>query len=287
MLFTIGVVLTRGGLLSPTSPTSALVYRLTLFSTLFLSYFQLRWILPAVSPYSLDAEIFAFDLRVFGYEPAIAWDRFVAPPITEWFAFFYLGYFFLLAVYVLPMMLNGRDEIRLAHFALGMFIVFCTGHLLYMVVPGSGPYLHLADSFTHPLEGGPFWRMVRAIVDAGGPQKDIFPSLHAAGPTFLALYAFTHRRARPFRFSWQFTAFVAVQIIVATMFLRWHYLIDVVAGVALAAASVLVSHRVVLWERARRAERGAQPVFTALEWSNLFGAWTKLADTSGRAPGDP
>jgi hypothetical protein len=278
--FTVGIVLTRGGILRPASFTSELAYRLTLFLPVFLSYFQLRWILPAVSPHSLDAELFAFDLRVFGFEPALAWSRFATPAAVEWFAFFYLGYFVLLAVYVLPMMLNGKDELRLAHFALGMFIVFCTGHLLYMVVPGSGPYLHLADRFAHPIAGGLFWRSVQATVAAGGSQKDIFPSLHTAGPTYFALYSFMHRRVPPFRFAWPFAAFVATQIVVATMLLRWHYVIDVVAGIALAAAAVLSSRRVVEWEQARRAARGAQPIFTPLDWSIALGAWTEPADTS-------
>lgn len=276
--FAFGIALTRGGILPHAKFTSALVYRLTLFLTMFLSYFQLRWILPAVTPHALDAALVAFDERVFGLEPAIAWDRFVTPSTTEWFACFYFGYFVLLAAYVLPMMLNGKDEQRLAHFALGTFLVFCSGHLLYMVVPGVGPYAHLADRFAHPLEGGPFWNLVRAAVEAGGPQKDIFPSLHSAAPTYFALYAFHHRRVVPFRFAWPPTAFVATQIVVATMFLRWHYLIDVVAGVALAASGVWLGHHLAVRERARRTARGAQPIFAPLDWSSVFGTtWPAAA----------
>ena len=192
-----------------------------------------------MSPHSLDADLLAFDLRVFGYEPSIAWDRYVTPHTTEWFAFFYFGYFFLLSAHVLPIMLLGRNRLRVAHFALGIFMVFCTGHLLYMVVPGWGPYHHLAGQFEHPLEGGLFWRLVRATVDAGGAQKDIFPSLHTARRrTSRSTRSSTGGRF-PFRFTWPFMAFAATQIIIATMFLRWHYLIDIFAGLTLATTAAL------------------------------------------------
>ena len=281
----VGLLLTRGGILRQGSFAHGLLYRLTLFLAVFLSYFQLRWILPAVSPHSLDADLLAFDLRVFGFEPSVAWDRYVTPQTTEWFAFFYFGYFFLLSAHVIPIMLVGKNQLRTAHFALGIFMVFCTGHLLYMLVPGWGPYHHLAGQFEHPLEGGLFWRLVRATVDAGGSQKDIFPSLHTATPTYFAIYSYMHRRVLPFRFTWPLMAFAATQIIVATMFLRWHYLIDIIAGVTLATTAALVSHRVVCWETARRERRGVPAIWTSLDWHGIFGRGGGKGPKGGDADG--
>lgn len=280
--YTIGITLTRGAILRPGSFANGFLYRMTVFFPVLLTYFQLRSILPAVSPHSLDGDLLAFDMRVFGFEPAVSWDRFVTPHTTEWFAFFYFGYFFLLAAHVLPIMLASKSVLRISHFALGVFTIFCTGQLLYMLVPGWGPYHYLAGQFTHPLEGGLFWRLVRATVDAGGSQKDIFPSLHTAVPTFFALYQFIHRRTFPFRFTWPFMAFGATQIIIATMFLRWHYLIDIVAGITIATTAALVSHRVVTWEMARRKAAGVRPIFTVLEWRQLQGNAGRRGDE-----GDP
>ena len=272
--FFAGLVLTRGGVLVRGSFASSLVYRFTVLLPVFLSYFHLRWILPCVSPHSLDAALLELDLRVFGFEPAIAWDRFVSPRTTEWFAFFYFGYFVLIGAHVLPILFAAKDLLRVAHFTLGLGMVFCAGHLLYLVVPGWGPYHHLAGRFEHPLEGGLFWKLVRSTVDAGGAQKDIFPSLHTAAPTYLAVYSFMHRRALPFRVTWPFVALTATQIIGATMFLRWHYLVDIVAGLVLAATAALLSHHVVTWESRRRKEAGLPPIFSPLDW----GAWHTSAD---------
>ncbi|MBX3186637.1 MAG: phosphatase PAP2 family protein [Labilithrix sp.] len=266
VFFSLGIFLTRGAILRPGSLVSSLVYRLTVFFPVFFSYFQLRSILPTVSPHSLDADLLAFDLRVFGVEPCLAWDRYVTPHTTEWFAFFYFLYFFLLCAHVLPMLFNASSRSRLAHFALGAMMVAGTGQLLYMVVPGYGPYHHLAGHFENPLEGGLFWRLVQATVAAGGSQKDIFPSLHTAVPTYFAIFSYMHRRVFPFKLTWPFMAFTATQIIIATMFLRWHYLIDIIAGLALATTAAFLSRKIVTWETERRRKIGAQPIFSLLEW---------------------
>jgi hypothetical protein len=248
---------------------TALLYRTAIMATLLASFFQLREILPAVSPWSVDDRIYAFDLRVFGFEPSVSLDAFVTPRTTEWFAFFYFLYFLILTVHVLPMLMQ-RDEVLLSRFALGILLLFMVAHLLYMAVPGWGPYWYLKGTFQHELQGPMFWPLVRETVDAGGAQKDIFPSLHTAAPTFLALFSVRHRRLLPFRYTWPLIGFLATQIIIATMFLRWHYLVDVVAGLLLATAATVIGQRIADWERARRERLGVQPA-----WMPLVYPWTR------------
>ncbi|WP_394826909.1 phosphatase PAP2 family protein [Pendulispora albinea] len=261
----LGLALTRGGLLPRGSLASSVVYRFTMFGAVFLTYFQLRDILPAASPYSLDANILAFDLKVFGFEPSLAWDKYVTPATTEWFAFFYFSYFAILIAHVIPFLLAVRNEKLLTQFGLGVCVVFCTAHTLYMVVPGYGPYAHLAGQFKNQLSGGLFWGLVREAVEAGGAQKDIFPSLHTAAPTFLAIFSYRHRKHLPFKYSWPVVGFFAGQIIIATMFLRWHYLIDIFAGITLATFANIVAAKVPRWEAERRKRLGVDPVFTPLQ----------------------
>src|SRR5438477_549173 len=92
----------------------ALGYLSLMFGALCASYMQLREVLPAVNPHSLDAQIYAFDLAVFRYEPALAWDRYITPVTTEWFAFFYYSHFILFSCYMDLYLLIGRDRDRLA-----------------------------------------------------------------------------------------------------------------------------------------------------------------------------
>ena len=255
------------------SAAASLLYRFTIMATLLGTFFQLREILPAVSPWALDARIYAFDLQVFGVEPSLWFDRFVTERTTEWFAFFYFLYFLILTVHVLPMLFWQRDRRVLGRFGIGFLSIFLTAHLLYMVVPGWGPYWYLSGSFHHELHGSTFWPLVREAVDAGGAQKDIFPSLHTAVPTFIAIFSFRHRRLVPFKYSWAVMAFVATQIIIATLFLRWHYLVDVVAGLTLATTAAFVGPHIADWEMSRRERMSVQPA-----WMPLAFPWTKPSD---------
>ncbi len=269
-VFLFVLVLVRGQVLRWGGAAASLLYRTTVMAVLLSSFFQLREVLPAVSPWADDARIYAFDVRVFGFEPSVAMDSFVTPRTTEWFAFFYFLYFLILCVHILPMVYWQRDTNLLAAFATGVLLVFLTAHLIYMVVPGLGPYSYLRGTFHHELEGATFWPLVRQTVDAGGPQKDIFPSLHTAVPTYFALFSFRHRKLVPFKYTWPGIAFLSTQIIIATMFLRWHYLLDVVAGLVLATAGALAGHRIADWERAKRERLRLQPV-----WMPLAYPWSR------------
>jgi hypothetical protein len=249
----------RGGFLP------ALVYRCGVLGALLGSFFELQWILPAASGPPVDATLHALDLRLFGVEPAEAWDAFVRPSTTEWFSFFYYGYFILVAVHILPALFFGRSERFLVTFGFGFVWLYCVGHIVYTIVPAYGPYAHL--SFHHPLEGGLWWPLVKKTVASvdGSARTDVFPSLHTAGPTFLALYSFRNRRELPFQYTWLPLSFAATQIILATMFLRWHYLIDICAGLLLAVSGIAVGHLAIAWDEARVAA-GGKRAWPPLAW---------------------
>ncbi len=270
-VFVACMAVARSGALPRFKVAGDVLYRVGLIGAVIGSFLQLHLILPTVSGRILDASIYEIDLEVFGFEPAMSWDRFVTPATTEWFSFFYYSYFFILCAYLLPMALFERRIRVLTELSVGLLFVVCVGHSLYLAVPGLGPHAYLQGQFQHELSGGFWWPTVKAAVDSvgggtGGTRTDIFPSLHTACPTFLTLFTFRNRAQRPYRYVWPVTAFFTSQIILATMFLRWHYLLDVIAGLTLATVAFLVSRAVVPAEARVRVELGAGPV-----WRPLFG----------------
>jgi hypothetical protein len=243
-------------------------YRLALPGAIMITFAQLHYILPSARDVSFDTQIYQADKAVFGFEPAEAWDAYVSPKTTEWFSFFYYLYFGILMVHVLPMAFVERRMKLLREFSWGIFWVFCIGQLVYVLVPGYGPYKLLAPTFAHDLEGETFWPLVSKTVASfdGAHRTDIFPSLHTAVPTFFTLFAIRHRAHVPFRYTWPVMAFVTSNIILATMFLRWHYLLDVIAGLVLATSAFLTARCLPGKEEAARARTGRSPI-----WRPLFG----------------
>jgi hypothetical protein len=254
------LILVRGGLLRDHF-FAPLLYRLGVYGTLQISYFELRELLPLVNSSSLDSQLSFIDERVLHFEPSLFMDRFVSPATTEWFAFFYFGYFALLASHVLPMVFFSRRLKLVGEFGLGLMFVYATAHTLYMVVPGYGPVRYLAERYQHELPPGIWLNAVLNAVQSGGAQKDIFPSLHTAGPVFLSLFSFRHRDKLPFKYTWPFVSFFSANIVIATMFLRWHYLIDVLAGLTLSVGGFVLAARLSPREVRYRQENGLGPVW--------------------------
>ncbi len=243
----------------------ALLYRVAVYGAVQISYFWLRDLLHAHVVSTCDAALYAFDLRVFHIEPALWADRFVGPHLTEWFAFFYFSYFLVLAVHVLPILFFGRDARLIAEFGLVTLTVYCVAQVTYLLVPGVGPHQHLAGSFANELPQGFWLRAVMSAVHNGGAEFDVFPSLHTAGPTAIALFSYRHRARAPYRYSWPVTAFFALNIIGATLYLRWHWLVDIVAGVGLAIFGVYFAAFASAREGAYREGQGLGPAWPGYE----------------------
>jgi hypothetical protein len=261
-IFAVTVLLVRARLLPPV--IAGILYRGAIVFAILASFLQLQWVLPAATTHLVDADLHALDLALFGVEPSLALDAWVTPARTEWFAAFYFGYFPFLLAWVAPAMALIRDRRLLAELSFGIVWVFCIGQALYLLVPGHGPYVQLASAFTHPLEGPTFWPLVRQSVDAVelSARTDIFPSLHTAAPTFFTTFAFLHRDRRLFRALVLPCAFFASQVVVATMYLRWHWGIDVLAGLAHGVSAALVARTVAREEDALRVRLTCAPVWT-------------------------
>jgi hypothetical protein len=259
-------------------------YRAALQGSVQTSYFFFAAYLPLVNPGVLDEQLFAFDLRWFGFEPCLVLDNYITGFTAEWFAFFYFCYFLVLTVHTLPILLFERRARLLGEFSFGMLMLFCVGHVLYTLVPGYGPYRAIAHLFQNSLPSGHWVDLVLRTVATGGAQKDIFPSLHTAAPTFITLFSFRHRATTPFRYSWPLMAFFTVNIVIATMFMRWHWLVDVAAGLSLAGATLAVSVLVTRWDLSQRARHEKGPSWPVFTYSPLLGP---VHSQNGAQPGAP
>ena len=117
-------------------------------------------------------------------------------------------------------------------------MLYGIGFLGYSLVPAAGPWVHMAGEFAVPLTGGWMTELNARVIGAGSNGVDVFPSLHCAVSAYLLVFDWRHRR-------WRFAAYVlpCIGLWVSTVYLRYHYFIDLVAGFALAAAALAVARR--------------------------------------------
>jgi membrane-associated phospholipid phosphatase len=230
-------------------------YRLALLFGLMASYVLLKSALAILSPNAFDAELARIDAVLF----RVQWEEVGAPSAfwSEYFAFFYLSYFGVLLLYAIPHAIFGRDARAAGELAIAMVLVYCVGQSLYLAVPalGPGPYYGLMTEVAR----GPVSTAMMRIVEALGAQKDVFPSLHVAATVAAAAHA--RRRGgsgRAARLIALGLAFVALNVTLSTLYLRWHYVVDTIAGAVLGLGADRASVRILRWEAQRRTARGVQ-----------------------------
>lgn len=150
-----------------------------------------------------------------------------APPTLDLLACFYLSFYALLVAGFV--VFRNRPA-----FHAGLAWVFGLGTLGYVLVPAAGPF------FTHPLPvaGTHVFARLQPWAHQLVTGVDVFPSLHVAVSAYvLAWVAASRRGAWPLALAW------AAGIAAATIGLRYHYLVDAIAGAVLAASVLLLQRR--------------------------------------------
>jgi hypothetical protein len=127
-----------------------------------------------------------------------------------------------------------RDWPRFRQCFTGLFTVYGLGFIGYTVWPAGGPHRFL--EFTQPLAGGWLTRLAKPILDDFSNRVDAFPSIHVAVSLYLLVFDAWHYRRR----FWRLLA-PCIALWVSTVYLRYHYLVDVFAGMALAGIGIWVA----------------------------------------------
>jgi len=150
----------------------------------------------------------------------------ISPLLSDVMSFGYMFFMILLFGSMLFYLLASPHLERCYH---GLFSVYGLGFLGYTFVPAAGPYVALADRFTTPVHGGWLTALNEQMVSTGSNHVDVFPSLHIAVSLFLWLTLLKDYR----RLGVLLTPLLVV-LWVSTIYLRYHYSIDLIAGAVLA-----------------------------------------------------
>lgn len=176
-----------------------------------------------------DQALIRLDQKLFGFQASVAIQRFVTPPLTAWMDFAYF-YHIINIPLVACFVYITRERKRFREMMSGLMVVSFFGLLGYLLVPAIGPMYTLRDQYTVPL-GQPIAVFNRQVefMDYARIQRDVFPSLHVGISFLVWLYAYRNSR----RLFWIVSPLI-LSLWVSTIYLRYHYLIDIVAGLILA-----------------------------------------------------
>ena len=186
-------------------------------------------LVPALGLSLHDGTMLAIDRTLFGETPSVAATALASPLLVEVLSACYVALHPLMAC-LLVWALTG-DAARARRICQPSYLCFVVGFYGYLLLPCVGPEHAFAALYPAELPVGLISAFNTKLVNAGTAVYDVFPSLHTA----IALTILIHdARANRRRFYWLLLP--CTGIIVSTIFLRYHYAIDVMAGSLMAAA---------------------------------------------------
>jgi len=197
----------------------------------------------------LDSVVIRCDQTLFGYQPSIVWMQKL--PYLAVSEVLYAAYFsYYLMIFGVGLALYLRSRSQFFHYISTVSFVFYICYAFYIAVPVIGPasLLHLVPGYSLPadlqalaadantpatVQSGVFYRVMNWIYEVFEAPGAAIPSSHVA--IALCIVFFCFRYLRRVRFP---LLALALLLCLSTIYCRYHYATDVLAGIATAAALV-------------------------------------------------
>jgi membrane-associated phospholipid phosphatase len=240
------------------SPVARFLHEWAFPPLVYVIYLELYWVVgPIHRGWIADPWLMAIDRAVLGVHPTLWLSRVATPWLTEITQIAYASFYAF--VIVVGVELYARKKYAEFHlYAFACAFGFLASYVGYLLVPAVGPRFTLHDFsvLERELPGMLLTSPLRTFVNAGGlvssgmpsaaaiamAHRDAFPSGHAM-MTIIAVF-----------WSWRFRLFlrwpltvVGATLVFATVYLRYHFLVDVVAGVACAAVCIATTRKLHAW----------------------------------------
>ncbi len=222
---------------------------------IYLMYQQVHAYVPVVHPVLYDDVLISWDRAIFGLNPTQWLQQFSHPMLTEYLQLAYTVFYFLPVLHGIELTMKG-DYKRLTTFVYFMTFGFLISYLMYFLMPAIGPRftLHNFLATDQDLPGLFLTETFREFINAGGSapagipdpasvvNRDCMPSGHTMMTLMNILLAFRYHS----RLRW-FFAVVGGSLIFSTIYLRYHYVVDVIAGVICALVVLYFAPKLRLW----------------------------------------
>ena len=209
-----------------------------------LMYETVATLYPLVGKRLADPTLKMIDEAVFGVQPTVWLEKISTPLLTDYLTFTYMLYFFLPAlVFVFFSVTRRRDDLRDLSMAVSLSLYMT--YIGYLLVPTVGPKYFIPDAYSADLEGiflyqrvEPFWELMRSTT------TDCFPSHHTAmGVISLYYLGRAKDHSKPTLWVYRLYVLLVASLIFSTVYLRYHWISDIAAGLMVAQISVLIANR--------------------------------------------
>ncbi|TFH00092.1 MAG: inositol phosphorylceramide synthase [Calditrichales bacterium] len=203
------------------------------FNPIFIilaNFTELHYLVHNVNQVDFDPLLIEIDFAVFGVHPTVWLEQWSHPLVVEYLQIVYAIFYFL--PIILGAILYKRKQFERFDFYIFVIVYgFYLSYATYFLIPAIGPRFTIDHLQNIPVTGLWFTEGIRETLNQlENIQRDAFPSGHTE-ITILTMY-----------YAWKFTpryfrilVVIGISLIISTVYLRYHYVIDVAAGAFLAA----------------------------------------------------
>jgi len=218
-------------------------YHLPIIYVIFMQVFVY---ISVLNPHDYDQILAGWDRALFGMNPTEYIQQFAFPALTEFFQIAYVLFYFHAFAQSIELNLRGLYE-EAESVTRTIVFGFLLSYVMYVFMPAIGPRFSVHDyaSISTDLPGLWLTDALRTIIDTGDGFRDktldpalqmhrnCMPSGHTMMTLMNMILAFRYRS----KLRWVFLI-MGISLIIATVYLRYHYVVDVLAGIILAFAAL-------------------------------------------------
>ncbi len=229
---------------------------------ILLTFKELYYLIKPIRGNDYDWLLIKVDKFLFGGDPTVFLSHISNPLLTEILQIVYSS-FYLLPIILALFLLRKRRYLACDFAVFSVIYGFYLSYLGYFALPAIGPRftLHNFANINNELPGLFLTHFLRNMIDAGESippgtlnpaavvQRDVFPSGHTM-ITLIVMYLSVKLRSRS-RF---FFIPVGTLLIFATVYLRYHYVIDLAGGAAFMMFAVWSGKYVFNWWRKKTGQ---------------------------------
>lgn len=195
-----------------------------------------------VNPDDIDPILIRLDYLIFHGHPTVMLEEIMSPLLTDILQVAYSTYYFIPIIFGATFLLNNQK----GEFDRIVFLIlFCfyLSYLCYILMPALGPRFTISHLQSTELQGlflaEPIQRLLNQLE---GIKRDAFPSGHTAIPLVVLYLAYRFKRV----LFWIFLPVVSA-LIFSTVYCRYHYVVDVIAGFGLAILTIFLGEIFYEW----------------------------------------
>lgn len=196
---------------------------------------SLGLIVHNINPHDIDYILIRIDYRIFGVYPTVFLEKLINPFLTDILQIAYATYYFIPIVLGVDLWMKGEKELFEKSLFL-MLLCFYLSYIGYMIFPALGPRYAMEHLHSRDLDGflaaAPIQRLLNLLE---GVKRDAFPSGHTAVTLTVLFQAYRCDR----KLFWWLIVPVLL-LIFSTVYCRYHYVIDVICGAALAIVTIVI-----------------------------------------------